>query len=246
MPAFLDCPEIGCWQALLDDTVSATERESYERHLESCPACQERLRRIEEDEDGLRRLGRRVGDPTAAPPDPTLVQILERLHGAKVPAQTLPLEPGDLYFLRPTDQSGVLGTLGNYEVQEVIGQGGMGVVFLAFEPALQRLVAIKVMAAALAGSATARRRFTRESQAAAVCHDHIVAVYRVDAIDGLPYLVMQYVAGESLQDRLDRTGAAGRGGHRPHRPADGFGIGRGSRTGTDPPGHQAGQLAAGG
>src|SRR5262249_16016616 len=71
-----------------------------------------------------------------------------------------------------------------------------------------RLVAIKVLAAALAGSATARRRFTREAQAAAaVCHDHIVAVHGVIETAGLPYLVMQYVDGESLQERLDRVGA---------------------------------------
>src|SRR5262249_32902079 len=110
------------------------------------------------------------------------------------------------YFLAPTDRQDLLGTLGEYEVQEVIGQGGMGVVLKAFDPALQRLVAIKVLATASAGSATARRRFTREAQAAAaVCHEHVVAVHGVGEVDGLPYLVMQYVAGESLQDRLDRT-----------------------------------------
>src|SRR5207253_10499651 len=96
---------------------------------------------------------------------------------------------------------------GAYEVREVIGQGGMGIVLKAFEPALHRLVAIKVLAPTLAGSAVARRRFTREAQAAAaVCHDHIVTVHGVHEEAGLPYLVMQYVAGESLQDRLDRVG----------------------------------------
>src|SRR6266403_958924 len=139
--------------------------------------------------------------------DPTLTQILERLHEGKPPVGTGPLEPADLYFLRPTDRPGLLGTLGAYEVQDVIGQGGMGVVLKAFEPALHRLVAIKVLAAAVAGSATARRRFTREAQAAAaVCHDHIVTVHGVHEEEGLPYLVMQYIAGESLQDRLDRSG----------------------------------------
>src|SRR5205823_3653019 len=70
-----------------------------------------------------------------------------------------------------------------------------------------RHVAIKVMAAAVAGSATARRRFTREAQAAAaVSHDHIVTVHRVHEAAGLPYLVMQYIPGESLQARLDHTG----------------------------------------
>ncbi len=207
MSAFLDCPRIEGWQALLGDTIAEPERENYERHLESCSACQERLRQIDEDEDGLRRLGRRVGDPTAAPADSTLIQVLERLHAAKALSRTMPDEPADLYFLRPSEQPGVLGLLGDYEVREVIGQGGMGVVLKAFEPALHRLVAIKVLAAALAGSATARRRFTREARAAAaVCHDHVVAVHGVSETDGLPYLVMQYVAGESLQDRLDRAG----------------------------------------
>ena len=89
----------------------------------------------------------------------------------------------------------------------MIGQGGMGVVLKAFDPALHRLVAIKVMAAAVAGSAIARQRFTREAKAAAaVCHEHIVAVHGVHEADGLPYLVMQYIAGESLQDRLVRIG----------------------------------------
>src|SRR5438105_3614976 len=62
-------------------------------------------------------------------------------------------------------------------------------------------------AQALAGSATARLRFTREAQAAAaVSHDHVVVVHGVHEIGCLPYLVMEYIAGESLQDRLDRTG----------------------------------------
>ena len=121
--------------------------------------------------------------------------------------RTTPPETADLYFLRPAERPGVLGTLGGYEIQEVIGQGGMGVVLKAFDPALHRLVAVKVMAAAVAGSAVARKRFLREAQAAAaVCHDHIVTVFGVHETDGLPYLVMQYVAGESLQDRLDRCG----------------------------------------
>jgi hypothetical protein len=203
----LECPEVECWQALLADALPPDQQERCERHLKSCPACQERLDRAEECGEQLRRLSREVGDPTAVPADPTLAQILERLHEARSSPWSGPAEPADLYFLRPADEPGVLGTLGGYEVREVIGQGGMGVVLKAFDPALHRLVAIKVMAAAVAGSATARRRFTREAQAAAaVCHDHIVAVHGVSEADGLPYLVMQYVAGESLQARLDRTG----------------------------------------
>ncbi len=112
-----------------------------------------------------------------------------------------------LSFLQPADRPGVLGLLGSHEVLEVIGQGGMGIVLKAFDPILQRLVAIKVPTLVLAGSAHARRRFIREAQAAAaVWHENVVAVHGVHETEGLPYLVMQLIEGESLQARLDRTG----------------------------------------
>jgi serine/threonine-protein kinase len=219
MSAAVDCPEFASWPALLDDALPPDERAHYERHLEDCPLCQGRLDNCDDCDESWRRLARQTGDPTTVPADPTLTQVIERCRReGEAPAEprtfgsagALPsrsVEPLDLYFLHPTDRPGVLGTLGNYEVQSVIGQGGMGVVLKAYEPALHRLVAIKVLAAAVAGSATARRRFTREAQAAAaVCHEHIVPVHGVFEADGLPYLVMQYVAGESLQGRLDRTG----------------------------------------
>ncbi len=112
-----------------------------------------------------------------------------------------------LPFLAPSDKPGALGRLGHYEVLDVIGRGGMGVVLRAFDERLHRVVAIKVMAAQLATSATARQRFTREARAAAaVTHDNVVTIHAVEETDGLPYLVMQYVDGASLQERLDRSG----------------------------------------
>lgn len=116
-------------------------------------------------------------------------------------------EGEDLHFLLPADRPGVLGRLGHYEVLEVIGRGGMGIVLRAFDEKLHRVVAVKVMAAALATSATARRRFAREAQAqAAVSHDHIVTIHAVEDADRLPYLVMHFVSGLSLQQRIDRDG----------------------------------------
>jgi serine/threonine protein kinase len=207
MTAALDCPDPASWRALFDGALPPEDRERYERHLESCRACQEHLDRDGPCEEAVRQLVRRVGGATAAPPDPALSRFLRRLNEGVSGDRAHPGEPADLYFLRPADRPDTLGLLGKYEVREVIGQGGMGVVLRAFEPALNRLVAIKVLAPALAGSATARRRFTREARAAAaVCHDHVVAVHGVEEVDGLPYLVMHYVAGESLQQRLDRAG----------------------------------------
>jgi WD40 repeat protein len=112
-----------------------------------------------------------------------------------------------LDFLAPSDAPGSLGRLGHYEVRRVVGRGGMGVVLKAFDENLHRVVAVKVMAPELAASATARQRFVREARAAAaITHDHIVTIHAVEETGGLPFIVMQYVDGLSLQERIDRTG----------------------------------------
>ena len=114
---------------------------------------------------------------------------------------------GSLDFLAPSDWPDSLGRLGTYEVKGVLGRGGMGVVLKAFDPALSRNVAIKVMSAPLATCGAARQRFLREARAAAaVVHEHVVGVFAVVESAGLPFLVMEYVPGRSLQDRLDKHG----------------------------------------
>jgi Leucine-rich repeat (LRR) protein len=111
-----------------------------------------------------------------------------------------------LSFLSRSDQPGVLGRLGHYEVQQVIGRGGFGIVLKAFDERLQRPVALKVLAPALAATSAPRRRFLREARAAAaVRHENVVTIYAVEE-QPLPYLVMEYVGGENLQQRLDRLG----------------------------------------
>ncbi len=194
------CPDPHDWQAFLEGKGGDTPP-GLAGHLESCPDCRKELEALAADaaewHDAALALGqRRTG------PDSTLRRVMEQLKG-EPPA----VEEEELSFLQPAEKPGLLGMLGPYEVQEVIGRGSMGLVLKAYEPALNRFVAIKVMAAALAGNATARLRFKREAQsAAAVCHDHVVAVHGVHEVEGLPYLVMQYVAGESLQERLQRAG----------------------------------------
>src|SRR5262249_44470248 len=78
-------------------------------------------------------------------------------------------------FLTPSQQPDSLGRLDHYEVLEIVGHGGMGVVLKGFDEKLHRVVAIKVLAPELAARGTARKRFTREARAAAaVSHDHVV------------------------------------------------------------------------
>jgi hypothetical protein len=110
-------------------------------------------------------------------------------------------------FLAPSQQPGSLGRLGHYEVLEVVGRGGMGTVTRAFDTKLHRVVAVKALAPHLATSSAARQRFVREARAAAaVTHDHIIAIHAVEDAEAVPYLVMQFIAGPTLQQKLDRTG----------------------------------------
>jgi serine/threonine protein kinase len=205
-PVPTNCPAPECWEALFDDRVPPDQRAAYECHLGSCTACQRRLDRADDADDVLRRLGRQTGDPADTAADPILQRVWERLRRSVGTGRPGPAAV-DLNFLRPCPRPGALGALGPYEVEEVLGRGGMGIVLRAFDPALHRHVALKVLAPALAVSGGARQRFAREVRAvAAVRHPHIVTVHGVHEADGLPYLVMEYVAGESLQDRLDRTG----------------------------------------
>ena len=88
----------------------------------------------------------------------------------------------------------------------MLGRGGFGVVLKAFDEMLHRVVAIKVMAPQLAATSPARKRFLREARAAAaIRHDNVVGIHAVED-QPIPYLVMEYIAGETLQQKLDRIG----------------------------------------
>ena len=111
-----------------------------------------------------------------------------------------------LDFLQPSEQPGSLGRLGQYEIREVVGRGGMGVVLKAGDTKLNRTVAIKVLAPELAANAAARKRFLREARAAAaVNHPHVVSIFAIEE-GKMPYLAMEYVDGESLQQKINAAG----------------------------------------
>jgi serine/threonine protein kinase/formylglycine-generating enzyme required for sulfatase activity len=110
-------------------------------------------------------------------------------------------------FLAPAQQPDEIGRLGGYRVLRVLGHGGMGVVFLAEDVGLRRKVALKTMLPRLATSGTARERFFREARAAAALkHDHIVVIHQVGEDRGAPFLAMEFLEGEALDERLKRDG----------------------------------------
>ncbi len=96
-------------------------------------------------------------------------------------------------------------TLSHYEICSVLGEGGMGKVYLAEDRKLRRKVALKVLPTANSGDEEARRRLLREAQAAAALdHPNICAIYEVDEESDRSYIAMQYVEGETLEARMAR------------------------------------------
>ena len=111
-------------------------------------------------------------------------------------------------LLGPSDDPRMLGRIGTYEIVGLLGRGGMGVVFKAFDAPLNRYVAIKLLAPLYLGSGAAKQRFVREARsAAAVIHENVVGIHSISEWQGIPYLVMTFVRGESLQKRLAQRGA---------------------------------------
>ena len=91
--------------------------------------------------------------------------------------------------------------IGKYDVVEVLGQGGMGVVYKAQDPQIGRLVAIKMMTGGFAESAGLRKRFYREAQSTGTLqHPNIVIVHDLGEHEGNPYLVMEFLEGEPLSE----------------------------------------------
>jgi serine/threonine protein kinase len=94
-------------------------------------------------------------------------------------------------------------TLDHFRIVRFLGQGGMGAVYLAEDTRLGRDVALKTMRADLAAKPSAKERFLREARlAAALEHDHIVPIYHVGEADGIPYLAMPFLKGQSLDELL--------------------------------------------
>jgi serine/threonine protein kinase len=115
-------------------------------------------------------------------------------------------DPISLSFLRTSTKPSSLGALAHYEVLQVLGQGGFGIVMKAFDEKLHRLVAIKVLNPEMAATSPPRKRFLREARAsAAIRHENVVQVYSVDE-QPLPYLVMEYIDGQTLQQKMDEVG----------------------------------------
>lgn len=183
--------------------MSPAQIHDFEQHITDCRQCRELLVNVESDFQATEDIRLILGTPEQfAYSGNDDRQGDHGRHDVDVESVT-----SILRLLGPTDNENMLGRIGLYEIVGVIGRGGMGVVFKAFDGPLNRFVAIKMLMPHLAASGPARRRFAREGQAAAaVVDDNVMPIYCVSEWQGMPYLVTQYCSGVTLQNRIQQQG----------------------------------------
>jgi serine/threonine-protein kinase len=178
---FLNHPEDRC-----DKTI--------QNHVEECEECQSALEQLTDGDLSIDTVGELLRET-----EHSSQECIRVAHEGELP---IPAS-----YLDPTAHPGSLGKFDRYEILDVLGRGGMGVVLRAYDSALDRYCAVKVLAPEFAHSTAAKQRFSREAKsAAAVTHPNIIAIQTVDEHRGLPYLVMPVVAGQSLQQKVEQAG----------------------------------------
>lgn len=218
------CPDRGLLTQFLFGRLAADDVPALEDHLARCPACAEWTRAFadirpvdigtqfpNDTEKGDIRPGSSPDEPTMPPREPEP----EPDHTGTMPGSDTPFVYSCAYrrtfeFLSPALHPDELGRLEHYRVLKLLGSGGMGLVFLAEDVQLGREVALKVMLPEVARDERAGRRFLREARAlASVRNDHVVTIHHVGEANGVPFLTMELLRGESLDDWADRQHPVG-------------------------------------
>src|SRR5688572_3801487 len=204
---FNGCPDSAILAELLAGRLNDIDQAAAESHVESCAHCQERLQQLADVSAMLPKTSipselRNVTDSQR------LAEVMRAMR-LKPPSQQTAVgnpetdvEPLSKILTTPARFARRPERIGDYDVQAVLGRGGIGVVYRGTDRVLGRDVAIKVLRSDLADHESMRERFLREARSAAsLRHDHVVAIYGVGDQAKQPYLVMEYVPGGSLADR---------------------------------------------
>lgn len=211
---------------LLADTLPESESGQLTKHLESCSHCRGALEELaaapvwwNDTREVLVELSEHGTSDEGLLSDAGLScsgLSSQGSHADVMQPATSPTEASNssehwvLGLLEPPEVAGELGQLDGFRIEDVVGQGGMGVVLRAHDSPLHRVLAIKLLSPMLSSNGSARQRFFREAQSAAsVVHPNIVPIYSVSGDRSLPYIVMPYVAGGNLQQLLDADGPLG-------------------------------------
>ena len=204
-----------CDLELLKQAVEGSLAQSGEHllqtHLENCHSCQAQLENIAAQQSDWQKLSDYfLVDEATVPYDvqPTIdIQINPSAgSGYLIVEPTHDVQKPDS-LLQKASHPELLGRIDGFEVERVIGKGGMGVVYKGFDTELNRPVAIKVLIEHLAANGVARKRFAREARAAAaVIHPNVVPIHSVNSSAQRPYIVMTLVSGRSLQSHIADEG----------------------------------------
>jgi hypothetical protein len=235
--ALLNHPSDEALGALSLGRLAEAELAQVSAHLTACPACCSRIDQLATDDRLLACVQKGAASREQALVGPgqrrAAVRALGQLHVARSVTRVQDPQVGTVpeianasaaqthrdappsrglsdnltSFLAPPEQPDEVGRLGPYRILAVLAHGGMGVVFRARDPALDRLVALKAMLPGVAVVPSARERFLREARAAAALkHPHVVTIFQVGEDRGIPFLAMEFLEGEPLDDRLRREG----------------------------------------
>ena len=211
-------------QAALSARLDLSEQASLEQHLASCEDCRLKFERLageasfwQQTSETLKNTALETAedsvidrsqlssvfmqlDPTGDEPEVEFVlqNVSDEITRQRLEASKL---------LDPPHHPEMLGRIDGFNIEQMIGRGGMGVVYKGFDSDLNRPVAIKFLSPHLAASGVARKRFAREARAAAaVMHPNVVPIHSVNASSVRPYLVMAMVPGMSLQKYIEDNG----------------------------------------
>ncbi len=199
----MPCPSPGALRECLESMSDPNPQ--LAAHLESCAHCQATLSFVAGQEtwwDEAQQFLSCEVDPVASRISSRVCPLTSSEQATTVGSDVLLAH--ELHQLQSLldapSHPELLGRIGRYELEQLVGRGGMGLVFRAHDTELHRVVAIKTLALHLIPIGAARERFVRESRAcAALAHPHIVPMYDVVHDGPVPALVMQYIAGPTLQ-----------------------------------------------
>ena len=205
-----DCPSREKLREYSVGMLSEAQSDELAAHLDSCPGCQATILTLEDAADTL--VGRLRTPPTAEPysAEPAFQAALAQvLQGGTGILPVLGRDTGKMP-VPPSEDNSVTSlprALGEYQVLEELGHGGMGRVYKAWHTKLDRVVAVKVLTRSRAADRQAIDRFGREMKAVGrLAHPNIVQAYDAREIDGTPVLVMEFVDGMDLAQLVRRAG----------------------------------------
>jgi urea transport system substrate-binding protein len=217
-PTDTRCPPLSDLRRLLHPGLPEAEAGRLRGHLRTCLACRQAWQKIQAETTlgHTPPLLHPTGDTNAGQPaQPAVSSAIAWSSEVDLAGPGGQRQPGNhasspqpvraFPFLSPPQEAGEVGWLAHYRITGVLGEGGMGFVFDAFDTHLHRRVGLKVLKPDLASNLSFRERFLQEARVAAALPDeYIVTIYQVGLENDVPFLAMKFLYGESLEQCLQR------------------------------------------